>query len=58
MLMISITKESHHVLYTTKSTTFAVSQDQWDTKEDTGKFMKNALRTAVCQNAPLGLKRC
>ena len=22
---------------------FAVSKDEWDTKEDTGKFMKNAL---------------
>ena len=28
---------------TTKSTPFAVSQDEWDTKEDTGKSMKNAL---------------
>ena len=27
----------------TKSTLFAVSKDEWDTKEDTGKFMKNAL---------------
>ena len=45
---------------TTKSTLFAVSKDEWDTKEDTGKSMKNALyvRTAVCQKAPLGLKRC
>ena len=25
---------------TTKSTLFAVSQDKWDTKEDTGKSMK------------------
>ena len=24
-------------------TPFAVSKDEWDTKEDTGKFMKNAL---------------
>ena len=28
---------------TTKSTPCAVSQDEWDTKEDTGKSMKNAL---------------
>ena len=27
----------------TKSTFFAVSKDEWDTKEDTGKSMKNAL---------------
>ena len=27
----------------TKSTLFAVSKDKWDTKEDTGKSMKNAL---------------
>ena len=26
-----------------KSTLFAVSKDEWDTKEDTGKFVKNAL---------------
>ena len=26
-----------------KSTPFAVSKDEWDTKEDTGKSMKNAL---------------
>ena len=26
-----------------KSTLFAVSNDEWDTKEDTGKSMKNAL---------------
>ena len=25
------------------STLFAVSKDEWDTKEDTGKSMKNAL---------------
>ena len=24
-------------------TTFAASKDEWDTKEDTGKSMKNAL---------------
>ena len=28
---------------TTKSTFFAVSKDEWDTKEDTGKSMKNVL---------------
>jgi len=28
---------------TTKSTLFAVSKDEWDTKEGTGKSMKNAL---------------
>ena len=26
-----------------KSTLFAVSKDEWDTKEDTGESMKNAL---------------
>ena len=31
---------------TTKSTLFAVSKDEWDTKENTGKSMKNALRYA------------
>jgi len=28
---------------TTKSTLFTVSKDEWDTKEGTGKSMKNAL---------------
>ena len=28
---------------TTKSTLFAVSKDEWDKKEDSGKSMKNAL---------------
>ena len=28
---------------TTKSTLFAVRKDEWDTKEDTGKYMKNVL---------------
>ena len=28
---------------TTKSTPFAVSKDEWNTKEDAGKSMKNAL---------------
>ena len=35
---------------TAKSTFFVVSKDEWDTKEDTGKSMKNALY------APLRLK--
>ena len=33
-------KPSH---VTTKSTLFTVSKDKWDTKEDTGKSIKNAL---------------
>ena len=50
-------KPSHAIV---KSTLFAVSKDEWDTKEDTGKSMKNALYvcTAVCQKAPVGPKRC
>ena len=40
---------------TVKLTIFTVSKDEWDTKEDTGKSMKNALY--VCQKAPLGPKR-
>ena len=28
---------------TAKSALFAVKKDEWDTKEDTGKSMKNAL---------------
>ena len=40
---ISVMKGSHHVLCTTKSTLFVVSKDEWNTKEDTGKSMKNAL---------------
>ena len=44
---------------TTKLTLFAVSKDEWDTKEDTSKSMKNALYcTAVCQKASFGPKRC
>ena len=45
---------------TTKSPLFAVSKDEWDTKEDTGKFMKKEciVRTVVCQKAPLGPKQC
>ena len=33
---------------TTKLTLFAVSKDEWDTKEDTGKSMKNALYVLRC----------
>ena len=36
---------------TVKSTLFAVSKDEWGTKEDTGKSMKNALYVL---QAPLG----
>ena len=32
-----------------KSTLFAVSKDEWDTKEDTGKSMKNALPKGTCR---------
>ena len=39
---------------TDKSTLFAVSKDEWNTKENTGKFMKKHI--VVCQKAPLGLK--
>jgi len=39
---ISVTSGSHHVS-TTKSTLFVVRKDEWDTKEGTGKSMKNAL---------------
>ena len=38
-----------------KSSLFAVSKDEWDTKEDTGKSI---VGTAVCQKAPVGLKQC
>jgi len=38
---ISVTNGSHHVP-TAKSTLFVVNKDEWDTKEDTGKSMKNA----------------
>jgi len=40
--MISVTNGRHHVPIT-KSTIFMVSKDEWDTKEGTGKSMKNAL---------------
>jgi len=38
----SITNGSHH-MPTTKLTLFTASKDEWDTKEGTGKSMKNAL---------------
>jgi len=38
--MICVTNGSHHV---PKWAVFVVSKDEWDTKEDTGKSMKNAL---------------
>ena len=34
-------KGSHHVYH--QINTFAVSKDKWDTREGTGKFMKNTL---------------
>ena len=40
---------------TAKSALFAVSKDEWDTKEDTGKYL---VHTAVCQKEPLGPKQC
>ena len=35
-------KESHHTRYH-QIDTFDTNNDEWNTKEDTGKFMKNAL---------------
>ena len=45
---------------TAKSTLFAVSKEEWNTKEDNNKSMKNALYVLwpVCQKAPLGSKQC
>jgi len=40
--MISVANENHHVP-TTELILFAVSKDEWNRKEDTGKYMKNAL---------------
>ena len=40
---ISVMKGSHVSHTTTKSTPFAVSKDEWDAREDTDNFMKNAL---------------
>ena len=44
---------------TAKLTPFAVSKDEWDTKEDTGKSMKNAFsgHTTVFQKAHVQLKQ-
>ena len=39
---------------TAKSTLFAVSKDEWDTKEDTGKSMKNALYVLRAKRHLLG----
>ena len=36
-----------------KSTLFALSKDEWDTKEDTEECI---VHTAVCQKAPVGPK--
>ena len=41
---------------TTKSTLFAVRKDEWDTKEDTGKSMKNALYVLQYAKRHQGLK--
>jgi len=41
MWMVSLRKEAIHVI--DKSKLFTVSNDEWNTKEDTGKFMKTAL---------------
>ena len=41
-----------------KSTPFPVSKDEWDTKEDTGKSMKNSLHVLrYAKKAPVGPKR-
>ena len=48
--MISVKKGSYHMLPGAKLTLFAVSKDEWDTKEDTGKSMKNALYVLVSQS--------
>ena len=37
----------YHALATAKLTPFAISKDKSDTKEDTGKSMKNALYELV-----------
>ena len=41
---------------TAQSTVFAVSEDEWNTKEDTGKSMKNSLY--VLRYAKRHLKYC
>jgi len=38
------------------TTLFVVSKDEWDTKESTGKSMKNVLYEQWCQKALLRLK--
>jgi len=44
--------------HTTKSTLFTICKDEWDTKEDAGKSMKNVQYcTVVGQKAPLRLKQ-
>ena len=42
---------------TTKLTLFTVSKDEWDTKEDTGKSMKNTLYVMRYAKRNLGPKR-
>ena len=44
-------KGSHHMQLPNRSF-LLTAKDEWDTKEDTGESMKNAL---VCQKAPLEL---
>jgi len=57
LLWLKITKRKPSRA-TTTSTLFVVSKDEWDTKEGTGKPMKNVLYILkVCQKALLGLKR-
>jgi len=50
--MISVMNESHDVP-TTKLTLFVVSKDEWDTKEGSGKSMKNALYVQQHGRRPL-----
>jgi len=45
-LSISVTQRKPSCA-TTKSTLFTVSKDEWNTKEDTGKPMKNAMHIQV-----------
>jgi len=53
--MISVTTRSHHVT-TTKSMLVVVSKDEWDTREDPGKSMKNALHVQRCSKRHLSGK--
>ena len=56
--MISITQKKPSCAIT-RSMLFFVSKDEWNTKEDTGKSMKNALYILWhAKEAPLGLKQC